>query len=148
MGSTFRMEVPLVSEDAAVDTQHPSQLIAPRGGGRKVLIVDDNMDAAAALAELLTVWGYQVVVAHDGPSALALLSDMAPDIALLDIGLPVMDGYELAAQLRLQPGGERMRLIALTGYGQESDVLRSKGSGFAEHLVKPVDMERLAKVFS
>jgi CheY-like chemotaxis protein len=111
-----------------------------------VLLVDDNQDAAEMMAELLRVMGHEVTVAHDGPSALAVMEDLAPAVALLDIGLPVMDGYELARQLRRRH--PEMRLVALTGYGQESDRIQSRNAGFDAHLVKPVDLPALNQVLT
>ena len=108
-----------------------------------VLLVDDNEDAALLMAVALEDWGYAVRVAHDGPSALALVKELAPAIALLDIGLPVMDGYELAGLLKKDPALQKTRLVALTGYGQEKDRLRSSAAGFDVHLVKPIDMSVL-----
>jgi CheY-like chemotaxis protein len=120
----------------------------PDGSGRTVLIVDDNIDAADSLATLLEASGYTVAVAHDGPAALAAVQEWAPDYALLDIGMPSMDGYELAAHLRFQPGGEATKVIAITGHDQAEDVRRSKAKGFADHLVKPVDLRRLASLLN
>jgi CheY-like chemotaxis protein len=91
------------------------------------------------LAGALQNKGFETQVAHDAPAALRLAQTFIPDVAFIDIGLPVMDGYELAERLRQIPGLERMRLVALTGYGQESDRVRSRAAGFQEHLVKPVD---------
>jgi CheY-like chemotaxis protein len=112
----------------------------------RVLLVDDNLDAADMLAELLRVMGHDVTVAHDGPSALATTFGLPPAVALLDIGLPVMDGYELARQLRSRH--PQMRLVALTGYGQESDRIQSRNAGFDAHLVKPVDLPALNEVLT
>ncbi len=108
-----------------------------------VLVVDDNVDAADTLGELLKAWGYEVTVAHDGPAALAALQDTLPDIALLDIGMPAMDGYELAAHLRFQPGCAELPIIAITGSGGPEDMRRSRAKGFAAHLVKPVSAASL-----
>jgi CheY-like chemotaxis protein len=110
---------------------------------RSVLVVDDNVDAADTLGELLAAWGYDVIVAHDGPAALAALQDATPDIALLDIGMPAMDGYELAAHLRFQPGCEELPIVAITGSGGPEDVRRSRAKGFSAHLVKPVSAASL-----
>ena len=110
---------------------------------RSVLVVDDNVDAADTLGELLRAWGYDVIVAHDGPAALAALQDATPDIALLDIGMPAMDGYELAAHLRFQPGCEELPIVAITGSGGPEDVRRSRAKGFSAHLVKPVSAASL-----
>ena len=118
-----------------------AQAAAP--GIRNVLVVDDNVDAADTLGELLKAWGYDVTVAHDGPAALAALQDTLPDIALLDIGMPAMDGYELAAHLRFQPGCEDLTIVAITGSGGPEDVRRSRAKGFSAHLVKPVSATSL-----
>jgi CheY-like chemotaxis protein len=96
------------------------------------------------LAEALRTFGHEVVVAHDGPEALTLARDFRPHTALLDIGLPVMDGYELAAALRKAQGSDPLRLIALTGYGQDADKARSHDAGFDVHLVKPIDLDAVA----
>jgi CheY-like chemotaxis protein len=103
-----------------------------------VLVVDDNADAASLLAELCATIGHDVKVALDGPQALTALDGFTPEVAILDIGLPVMDGYELARRVRDKLGAA-CRLIALTGYGQEHDRRRSHEAGFDAHLVKPVD---------
>ncbi|WP_457337957.1 response regulator, partial [Rhizobacter sp. P5_C2] len=119
---------------------------ATHGSVRRVLVVDDNQDAATTMATLLEALGHLPVVAHDGPSALQLLEQQSVDIAVLDIGLPVMDGYELAQRIRAKAGGRALKLIALTGYGQAEDRLKSAAHGFDEHLVKPVDMETLLQL--
>jgi signal transduction histidine kinase len=110
---------------------------------RRILVVDDNQDSALSLAMLLRLSGNEVVTAHDGPTALALASGFRPELALLDIGLPGMDGYELARRLRELPGLTGLRLAALTGYGSDEDRRRSRTAGFNLHLVKPVEMEAL-----
>jgi PAS domain S-box-containing protein len=114
-----------------------------RSRGKRVLVVDDNTDAAETLADILHELGHVTSVAHDGPTALAQATMFKPHVALLDIGLPVMDGYELARRLREKPELRRLRLFAITGYGQESDRERSRAAGFHEHLVKPVDLTQL-----
>jgi two-component system CheB/CheR fusion protein len=106
---------------------------------RRVLVVDDNVDASLSLAKLLELAGHEVRVAHDGPTAIDLAQVYRPDIVLLDIGLPQLDGYEVARRLRQQPAMERALLIALTGYGNDEDHRRSREAGFDHHLVKPVD---------
>jgi CheY-like chemotaxis protein len=111
-----------------------------------VLVVDDNSDAAETLADILRELGHVISVAHDGPTALAAAAAFRPHVALLDIGLPVMDGYELARRLREQPELRRTQLFAITGYGQESDRQRSREAGFQEHLVKPIDLTHLAEL--
>jgi CheY-like chemotaxis protein len=113
----------------------------PRKAARRVLVVDDNPDAAAVLAYALVEAGHEVRTAGDGPSALQLVESYAPDIAFLDIGLPVMDGYELAGLLRRTPGLAQTPLVAITGYAQDGDRQRALASGFVEHIAKPVDFE-------
>jgi CheY-like chemotaxis protein len=107
---------------------------------RRVLLVEDNEDAATLLAEFIQLHGHEVVAAHDGASALALAERFQPDVAILDLGLPVMDGYELARRLEAQ---RRVRLIAVTGYGRDSDRKRTLEAGFEAHLAKPVELARL-----
>ena len=113
---------------------------APRSAHR-ILVVDDNRDAAETLATVLELAGHEVRVAFDGPGALAAAEEFKPEAALLDIGLPVMDGYELAGRLRSNPALSGLRLVAITGYGQATDRQRSLAAGFSAHLVKPVDLE-------
>ncbi|WP_170319645.1 response regulator [Polyangium spumosum] len=119
----------------------PPQVAAPER--RRILLVDDNRDAAEMLAEGLRVFGYEVTVAHDGPSSLSIANEAAPDLALLDIGLPGMDGYELARRLQDIPGLSEVLLVALTGYGQKGARARSTEAGFRAHLVKPVELSRM-----
>jgi len=115
---------------------------------RRILVVDDNEDAADLLAFALIQRGYETRVAHDAPTALRVAAELLPDVAFLDIGLPLVDGYELASQLRQIPGLECVRLIALTGYGQESDRQRSHAAGFRHHLVKPVHLSTIEETLS
>jgi PAS domain S-box-containing protein len=105
----------------------------------RIVVVDDNADNADLLGELLEAEGFEVTVFHDPARALASISEHCPDLAILDIGLPAMDGYELASRIRQLPEGGRCRLIALSGYGQRQDKARSSASGFSHHLVKPAD---------
>ncbi|HSK04409.1 MAG TPA: ATP-binding protein [Kofleriaceae bacterium] len=142
-GSEFEIELPAspVELDAG-RVFHPDDAetgAAP--GAAKILVVDDNRDVAELMLESLTVLGYEVRVAFDGPSALAIAGDFTPDVALLDIGLPVMDGLELAGRLRAMAA--ETRFIAVTGYGQAVDRSRSREAGFSLHLVKPVDLTTL-----
>ena len=142
-GSEFTVELPAVVDDgvvaAPVDTDTTSRVFHTPPSAR-VLVVDDNEDAAFTLAEALAGLGHDVRVAHDGPSALAVADQFCPQVGLLDIGLPVMDGYELAERLRAAPWAADLRLIAVTGYGQESDRARAREAGFAQQLVKPVSL--------
>jgi signal transduction histidine kinase/CheY-like chemotaxis protein len=126
------------------DDEPTTETSRPRLVGKRVLVVDDNSDAAETLADILRELGHTTSVAHDGPTALAAATAFRPHIALLDIGLPVMDGYELARRLREHPDLGKTHLFAITGYGQESDRERSRAAGFQEHLVKPIDLAHLA----
>jgi CheY-like chemotaxis protein len=114
-----------------------------------VLVVDDNEDAAESLALMLQAYGHEVVeVVHDGKTALEAVLSKKPGIVLLDIGLPGMDGYDVARHIRKQIDAQTLRIIAVTGYGLESDRQRSREAGFDYHMVKPVDPERLQEVLS
>ncbi|HTB56740.1 MAG TPA: ATP-binding protein [Polyangia bacterium] len=141
-GSVFTVRLPLATEEpAAVESSSLADPVAR--ARRRVLVVDDNEDALELLAEVLRDAGHVVATAKDGPTALKVMKTFQADVAILDIGLPVMDGYELAGRLRAELGKELPRLIALTGYGQESDRARAKQAGFAVHLTKPVEGGRL-----
>lgn len=138
-GSTFTVVLPEavpVNREASerIEVLQPSAAASDR----QILIVDDNEDAAELLAILLRKQGHKVVVAHDPVKALEAIREKLPDVAFLDIGLPVMDGYELAARLRKELGNRCPALIAVTGYGQQKDRERSRAASFALHLVKPV----------
>jgi CheY-like chemotaxis protein len=106
---------------------------------RRVLVVDDNVDAAKSIAMILNLSGYDVRCVHDGPSALQAARAYRPDVVVLDIGLPGMSGYEVAQQLRATPEFKRTPLVAVTGYGQEEDRRRSNEVVINHHLTKPVD---------
>jgi PAS domain S-box-containing protein len=120
---------------------------AGAGAALRVLVVDDNVDAAVGVGKLMQILGHEVALAHDGPAALAAATAAPPDLILLDIGLPGMAGYEVAARLRAA-GHTRAALVALTGYGREDDVRRSRAAGFDHHLVKPVDLAQLGKIIA
>jgi signal transduction histidine kinase/CheY-like chemotaxis protein len=144
-GATFTVRLPIAQQEALPDVSAPPPAAIARHSGR-VLLVDDNVDAAELLQVVLVDAGYEVRTAYDGPSALASLDNFTPDVALLDIGLPGMDGYELAGRLRADPRLRSMRplrLVALTGYGREHDRARALATHFDEHLVKPVSAEDL-----
>src|SRR6185295_1732062 len=120
-GSEFLIRLPLASGKAAASLDESASDPTSRAMARRVLIVDDNVDAAESLATLLKLLGADVHVAHDGPSALEAFRVYRPNVALLDIGMPGMDGYEVARRARLIPGGEKATLIAVTGWGQDED---------------------------
>ena len=111
-------------------------------------MVDDNVDAADALGVLLQQLGHEVRVAYDGTEALATVMEYRPEVVLLDIGMPVMDGYEVAQRIHLQSLSPSPVLIALTGYGQASDRERTRQAGFEYHVVKPVELVTLQQLFS
>ena len=146
LGSTFTVTLPAADHvpagtgDAVI--AEPEMV---RGAGR-ILIVDDNHDAAETLASLLGAAGYEIVTHADGHAAMAALDGFAADLAILDIGLPGMDGYELARRMRAHARGGDLRLVALTGYGQERDRARALSADFDEHMVKPVAPDRLFEV--
>ena len=143
-GSTFsvrlpRMAAPLADTPAAGLTSEP--LLASRR--KRILVADDNVDGAALLAELFELLGHEVWTASDGHEAVAQASAVSPDIVVLDLGMPRMDGYEAARQIRQMPGGPSALLVALTGWGQDKDRTRTREAGFDRHLVKPVDQAAL-----
>lgn len=115
-------------------------------GSRRVLVVDDNWDVAAMLTALVKLVGYDVRTAHDGADAVEQAEEYRPHIILMDIGMPRLSGLDAARRIRRQPAGASVRLIAITGWGQEMDRQRSKEAGFDLHLVKPVEMDELFKV--
>ncbi|MGC3997186.1 MAG: ATP-binding protein [Anaeromyxobacter sp.] len=139
-GSTFTVWLPLAGRAPAPPPAPEPRAAAP-ADSVSVLVVDDNEDAAELLAEALRARGHRAQVAYDGPSALALLDEVQPRVALLDLGLPVMDGYELARRVRGWAGDRAVGLVAVTGYGQEPDRRASAQAGFDVHLVKPVELD-------
>jgi signal transduction histidine kinase/CheY-like chemotaxis protein len=149
-GSEFIVELPAADERMARPVAARSHLTtseskAVDASSSRILVVDDNEDAGELLGRALTALGYEIRVAMDGPSALRVADGFAPHVALLDIGLPVMDGYELARRLRTSCGAG-LKLVAITGYGQASDKARAQTIGFDAHLVKPVDLSTLRTV--
>ena len=145
-GARFTIRLPLggasPTEPGTGSAAAPAPVSAAAPGLR-ILVVDDNPDAARLLADSLQALGHRAVVAFDGPSALESASAFHPDVVLLDLGLPVMDGFEVAQRIRALPGLERLEIVAITGYGQEIDRQRTRESGFDEHMVKPVRLDAL-----
>jgi CheY-like chemotaxis protein len=136
-GAEFRVHLPAAQLDSELGVHEPSPpLVVPK---RRILIVEDNADVADTTVAMLTMSGHDVRAAHDGPEALGMVEAFAPEIVLLDIGLPMMDGYEVARRLRQLPATRDVLIVALTGYGQASDRQRGREAGFDEHLLKPVD---------
>jgi CheY-like chemotaxis protein len=133
---------------AIAATEAPAVEPAATGalGSRSVLVVDDNVDAALLLSDLLRRRGHRTYVAHDGAEALKIVRDELPEVAIVDLGLPTMTGYELASRVRAELGPRAPQLIALTGYGAERDRAASRAAGFAEHVTKPVDSAALLRL--
>ncbi len=150
-GSRFIVRLPCATQALPVVTP-PGLLPGPDTGEpapaacQRILIVDDNLDAAQSLAMLLELDGHDIAMAHDGQHALETAKSFAPQTILLDIGLPVMNGYEVARRLRAQPWGREIRLIAVTGWGQERDRQQAMAAGFDHHLTKPLDPGRLSEL--
>jgi PAS domain S-box-containing protein len=147
-GSEFAIRLPLASSENDPETLPANQTLLPPKRTYRVLVVDDNQDSAVSLATLLKVRGYETNIAYDGPAAIELARSFGPDAILLDIGLPNIDGYEVARQIRNSERGKSMFLIAISGYGQEQDRRRSKEAGFDHHFVKPVDFTSLSSLLS
>jgi CheY-like chemotaxis protein len=146
-GSEFCICLPrLENLDASADDGAAAGMQAP--GALRVMVVDDNVDAAQMLAALLEVQGHAVCVEYDGKGALAHAQRDCPDVLLLDIGLPDMDGYELARRLRSQPESAGATLVALTGYGQSQDRKEAEQAGFDHYLVKPADLDQVNDVLT
>ncbi len=144
LGSEFQVRLPIEAEATARPAARPaSPLPLGPSPSLRILIVDDNLDSARTLARLLRLLGHRTFTAHDGGEALEVAEEERPDVVLLDIGLPVLNGYDVARQIRQRPWGRDIQIIALTGWGQESDRQRSKESGFDHHLVKPIDPDAL-----
>jgi signal transduction histidine kinase/ActR/RegA family two-component response regulator len=144
-GSTFAIRVPTISApEPAMLPQPPAQPEKP-SRQRRILLVDDNQDTVRSLARLLQLRGHEVATAFDGVAALKLAQEFQPDFLLLDLGLPGLDGYELARRLRAQ-GFVRTPIVAISGYAQEGDRIRSRQAGFNYHFAKPVDFEALAEL--
>ncbi len=130
-----------MTPSASHDTPSPGRI-------ERVLIVDDNADSALGFGEVVRLLGHEVEVAFDGPRALLAAERFKPTIALIDIGLPVMDGYEVARRLRETAGTAELKLVAVTGYGEEDNRAMSLEAGFDMHAVKPVELENLRKLLA
>ncbi len=143
-GSEFVVRLPLI-DSTQVTCQQPELASPPRSAAppQRILIVDDNRDAADSLARILKIVGNEIRIANDGLEALRLAEEFRPDVVLLDIGMPKLNGYDAARSIRRAPWGEEMKLIAVTGWGQEADRQRSRAAGFDHHTVKPVDPDVL-----
>jgi PAS domain S-box-containing protein len=148
-GSEFVLWLPLVRGPSGAKPEH--SVVQGENGvtsSRRILVVDDNVDAARSLAVLLRAMGNEVLTAPDGPAALQAAATFHPDVAVLDLGLPGMDGCSVARQLKCLPGLEHVLLVALTGFGQPSDRCRTREAGFAHHLLKPVELDELQELLA
>jgi len=143
-GAQFTVRLPVMTPQlAGLAHQILDSGTIPQIVRQRILVADDNCDAAEALSLQLQLAGHDVRTAHDGADALAMTESFEPDIVLLDLGMPKMDGYEVARRVRMRPQGRRVRLIALTGWGQQQDRDRTAAAGFDAHLVKPVSEAHL-----
>ena len=145
-GSEFAIRLPVVANWAPVVPDAP--VVAQARTSCRVLVVDDNIDAAQTLADLLTLTGHEARLAHDGLAAVAAAVAWCPDVVLLDIGLPGLNGFEVAKRIRREAAQPAMVLVALTGYGQASDRQRAREAGFDHHLVKPADFDEVEKILA
>jgi CheY-like chemotaxis protein len=146
-GSEFVVQLPVIDKPVVVSST-VSEVAPQSSSQRRVLIVDDNIDSADSLAMLLEITGNQTYLAHDGLEAIESIEKYRPEVVLLDIGLPELDGHEVCRRVREQPWGKDIRIIALTGWGQDDDRRKSEEAGFNGHLVKPVDYEKLLALLS
>ena len=142
-GSTFRVSLPLDADQGENDNPAPEEETVRSDGRRTILVVDDSEDAAEMVALTLELWGYRVLVAHDGEKAVEMAQQEHPQVVLLDIGLPGLDGYQVAREIRETHPSSTTKLIALTGYAQESDVQKAMSNGFDAHLAKPITFATL-----
>ncbi len=147
-GSEFVVHLPVVRTPEAQPPSNPKEAAGPVGASLRIVVVDDNVDSAKTMAMLLKRFGHDVRTADDGPTALVAADRFRPDVVLLDIGLPGMDGYEVARTIRERPEFRGVVLIAITGYGRESDRNRSREAGFDHHLVKPVEFDNLLQILA
>ena len=145
-GAEFVVRLPVVAAPGKQPAPPDAAIEQPREPTLRVLVVDDNIDGCTMLASLLRLKKYGVQMAHTGPVALAIAKTWRPDVVLLDIGLPQLDGYEVARRLRADPALENVKLVATTGYGNEKDLQLAREAGFDAHLVKPIDLQDVEKL--
>jgi signal transduction histidine kinase/CheY-like chemotaxis protein len=143
-GCTMNVRLPLLRVEPPSEAPVQPPAPAPAAEGRQVLVADDNVDAAESLGMLLRFDGHDVTIVHDGESAVAAVQARRPEVVVLDLGMPGLDGLEAARRIRSMPGGRDVKLIALTGWGQDSDRARTREAGFDHHLVKPADPAEVA----
>lgn len=137
---------PTNSPSAPVSPDNAPDNTGGANGGKRILVVDDNVDAAESAAEILRLLGNKVSVVHDGPAAVLAVDAWRPDVVLLDIGLPGIDGYEVAKRVRQSDFGKGVMLVALTGWGQDKDRELASEAGFDLHWVKPVGLDKLKEI--
>jgi signal transduction histidine kinase/ActR/RegA family two-component response regulator len=147
-GSEFIIRLPLAVKPILSIDASSRQHSTLETQARRIMVVDDNQDSALSLSMLLEISGHETAVAHDGIEALRVAEDFLPDVMLLDIGMPKLNGYDAARRIRQQPWGKEMILVALTGWGKDGDRQKSEDAGFDMHLVKPVELETLIELFS
>jgi CheY-like chemotaxis protein len=148
-GSEFIARLPVAERAFPAETPAPAQAASPSmNTACRILVADDNRDAATTLGTLLRMRGHDVRTAFDGQEACEVAADFRPDVVLLDIGMPRRNGYDAARQIRLEPWGQEVLLVALTGWGKDEDKQLSKEAGFDHHLVKPVDPQQLDAVLA
>jgi CheY-like chemotaxis protein len=145
-GAEFVVRLPLVAAPGEQPSPPAAAIEQPRKHTMRVLVIDDNVDGCVMLANLLRLKEYGVQMAHNGPDALAVTKTWRPDVVLLDIGLPQLDGYEVARRLRADPALKNMKLVATTGYGNEKDLQLAREAGFDAHLIKPIDLADVEKL--
>jgi len=138
----------MLADNQMADAENASPAMKPVQRSFRILVVDDNLDSAMSLAMILSIMGHQTQTAHDGESAVQMAESFLPEVVLLDIGLPKLNGYEVAQRIRQQPWGTSMYLIAVTGWGQDEDRQRSSEVGLNVHMVKPVEPAALEKLLS
>jgi DNA-binding response OmpR family regulator len=142
-GSEFIVCLPVSAMAGMLHSARPQGNEVAGALHRRVLVVDDNVDAAVSLRAALQLRGHAVEMAHDAPASLCVLKTFSPEVVLLDIGLPEIDGYQLARHIRSLPDGDKLLLVAITGWGQEDDRVRAHEAGFDEHMTKPVSLQAL-----
>jgi CheY-like chemotaxis protein len=148
-GSTFTIRLPaLETHSERVTEDDPEEGPAANGFGRRILVVDDNQDSARSMAKVLKLRGHEVRTARDGVEAVEAVDEFRPEVILMDVGMPRLNGYEATRRIREQPWGQFVTIIALTGWGQEGDRVQSRKAGCDGHLVKPVDICDLEKLLS
>ena len=140
--------LPVLTEDPKPAPPDPVLAESKTAAARRILVVDDNEDSAESLTILLSLAGHKTHTAYDGLEAIEAAATFRPDVILLDIGLPRLNGYEVARKIREQPWGQAVVLVALTGWGQEEDRRRSREAGFNHHLTKPVDPLALTRLLA